>query len=93
VNDFVADICGEDVSVTLTVKVDDPAVVGVPEIFPVVVVSVNPAGKVPDEMDQVYGMEPPVAAKVVVYGVPTVPPGNEVVVTERRATTLKVKDF
>ena len=32
--------------VTFIVNVDDPAAVGVPEIFPVVVVSVNPAGKV-----------------------------------------------
>ena len=66
VNDLVADICGVEVSVTFIVKVDDPAVVGVPEIFPVVVVSVNPAGKVPDEIDHVRGRLPPAATTLAV---------------------------
>ena len=92
-NDLVADICGDDISVTFIVKVEAPAVVGVPEIFPVVVANVNPAGKVPEEIDHVSGSEPPVATTVVVYGTPTVPAGNEVVVIDRGATTLKVKDF
>jgi hypothetical protein len=39
-------------SVTLTVKVEDPAVVGVPEIVPLVE-RLNPAGKDPELMLQV----------------------------------------
>jgi hypothetical protein len=51
-------------SVTFTVKVEEPAVVGVPEIVPVVE-SVKPAGKDPELMLQEYGAVPPVAASVV----------------------------
>lgn len=50
---FVADICGEDVSVTLTVKDEVPDAVGVPEMTPVLAASVKPAGRVPESMDQV----------------------------------------
>ena len=46
-------------SVTLTVKLDEPAVVGVPEIVPPE--RVNPAGSVPLATDHVYGGDPPVA--------------------------------
>ena len=52
-------------SVTLTVKLLVPVPVGVPEITPVLEASASPAGKVPAEMDQVYGVVPPVAASVV----------------------------
>ena len=40
-------------SCTCTVKVEVPAVVGVPEITPVELVKVSPAGKLPDVTDQV----------------------------------------
>jgi len=40
-------------SVTVAVKLDVPLVVGVPEITPVVPASVNPAGRLPDVIDQV----------------------------------------
>jgi hypothetical protein len=40
-------------SLTCTVKLDVPVVVGVPETTPVVVLSVNPAGKLPAESDHV----------------------------------------
>ena len=51
-------------SVTLNVmEVGPPAVVGVPEIMPLEL-SDSPAGKVPEDIDQVYGVVPPVAAKV-----------------------------
>ena len=44
-----------------------PAVVGVPEITPVVVFKDNPAGRLPEARVQVvYVPLPPVAAKVVV---------------------------
>ena len=45
--DAVADSVGDELSVTFTVKVDDPAVVGVPEITPEEE-SVSPAGRDPD---------------------------------------------
>ena len=47
-------------SCTLTVKLEVPAVVGVPVIDPEL--SESPAGRDPDEMDQVYGVVPPVGA-------------------------------
>ena len=46
-------------SVTLTVKLADPAAVGVPEI--VLPARVSPAGSAPVATDQVYGGDPPVA--------------------------------
>ena len=55
-------------SVTLTVKLDVPSAVGVPEITPVDADSVNPAGSFPELIDQlyVYGAAPPVAVRVAV---------------------------
>ena len=52
-------------SFTCTVNEAVPDVVGVPEITPVEAARLNPAGKDPDEIDQVYGVFPPVAASVV----------------------------
>jgi len=49
----------EALSVTLTVKLDGPAVVGVPEIVPPE--RLSPAGSDPLATDQVYGGVPPVA--------------------------------
>ena len=47
-NDFVA-VCAVSAveSVTLAVKLNDPAVVGVPEIVPLAAASVRPAGNAP----------------------------------------------
>ena len=52
-NDFVA-VCavGAVESVTLTVKLNVPAVVGVPEIVPLAVASVRPPGNAPALMLQ-----------------------------------------
>ena len=67
-------------SVTLAVKFDVPAVVGVPVIVPVLE-SVRPAGSDPALMDHVYGVVPPEAPRVCCgYTVPAVPPGSDVVV-------------
>jgi hypothetical protein len=41
-----------------------PAAVGVPAIAPELAVKDNPAGRVPELIDQVYGVVPPVAASV-----------------------------
>ena len=64
--------------VALTVKLDVPAVVGVPVITPPTSI-LKPAGKLPPEMSQVIGAVP-VAASVALYDTPTLPFGNEVVV-------------
>jgi len=49
-------------SVTFTVKLLVPGPVGVPEIAPVLGANTRPAGKVPETIDQVYGVVPPEAA-------------------------------
>jgi hypothetical protein len=51
VSDFVA--VSELASATCTVKLLVPVPVGVPEIVPVLGVSVNPVGREPEVMDQV----------------------------------------
>ena len=67
VNDFAADCAvGAVESVTLAVKLNDPAVVGVPEIVPLAAAIVRPAGNVPELMLQLYGVVPPLAANIVV---------------------------
>jgi len=52
-NDWVA-VCavGAVESVTFAVKLNDPVVVGVPEIVPLAAASVRPAGKAPEVMFQ-----------------------------------------
>jgi hypothetical protein len=57
------------------VKVELPAVVGVPDSTPAEL-SVRPAGREPEFTDQVYGVVPPVAVRVTEYGTPTVPAGG-----------------
>jgi hypothetical protein len=58
-------VAGEPESVTLTVKLEVPAVVGIPEIVPVDAVRVRPAGNAPEVILQLYGVVPFVAANVV----------------------------
>jgi hypothetical protein len=50
---------GEELSAAWTVKLYHPAVVGVPEITPVVETIESPGGRVPNTIDQVYGEAPP----------------------------------
>jgi len=57
---------GLEESVTFTVTVTVAAAVGVPEMTPVLVAIVNPVGRVPEVMDQLYGVAPPVAVRVAV---------------------------
>ena len=59
VNDNGAVVDTDALSVTFTVKLDDDAAVGVPEIVPPE--RLNPAASDPVAMDQVYGGDPPVA--------------------------------
>jgi phosphohistidine swiveling domain-containing protein len=63
----------------LTVKLDVPTAVGVPEITPVVPARFKPVGNVPLPIVHVIGVSP-VAASVWLYAVPTVPFGNVAVV-------------
>jgi hypothetical protein len=58
-------------------KLTVPAVVGVPEIKPLLKFNDRPAGKLPRDTDQAKGAEPPETATVWEYAVPTVPPGND----------------
>src|SRR3972149_4405203 len=51
-------------SVTCTVKLDTPAVVGMPLISPVALLSVSPAGSVPTVSAHTYGVFPPAAVSV-----------------------------
>jgi hypothetical protein len=81
VNDLVAVSLGDDETATCTVKVEEPAVVGVPESVPPLL-RLRPAGKLPEAMLQEYGVRPPDAARVVEYAVPAVPLGSEAVVIE-----------
>ena len=64
--------------VTWTVKSKVPAAVGVPPRAPAEE-RVRPAGSVPADTDQVYGVVPPVAANVWLYAVPAVPDASEAV--------------
>jgi len=72
----VALCCGFELSVTVTVAVEVPGVVGVPvTVHPV---NVNPAGRAPPVIEQVYGPIPPVIPIGALYGVPAVPFGRGV---------------
>jgi hypothetical protein len=51
-------------SVALTVKLYVPAVVGVPEMTPVLPDNLKPAGSAPPLIAHVYGVVPPLAASV-----------------------------
>jgi hypothetical protein len=74
----------EALSVTLTVKLEGPAIVGVPEI--VLPDRLKPAGRDPLAIDHVYGGVPPVALSVCEYATPTVPGPNDEVVMTRGGT-------
>src|SRR5208337_718681 len=71
-------------SVTFTVKLLVAAAVGVPAIAPVPAVNVRPAGNVPAVMDHVYGVVPPLAPSIWLYGLLIMPSGiGEAVVMVR----------
>ncbi len=87
-------MCFYGAELTITVNPVVPAAVGVPEITPEVE-SVNPAGRVPELIVHVYGVIPPVAVRVALYGVPTTTDGSDVVVMASGggATTLMANAF
>lgn len=77
-NGLVAFCTVEDESATCTVKLNWPALVGVPLIVPPVL-KLRPVGNEPDANVHEYGVAPPVAASVDEYAVPTVPLGKTAV--------------
>src|SRR5579864_6631051 len=60
-------------SLTWAVKVNGPAVVGVPEITPVAVSRTKPEGRLPEMIENEYGGTPPPATNCEEYGTPTIP--------------------
>jgi hypothetical protein len=66
-------------SVTFTVKDVVPTAVGVPLIWPVAEFNAKPFGKLPPKIIHVYGVVPPVAARIVEYTLPNFALGIEVV--------------
>jgi hypothetical protein len=50
---------------TVTPKEELPLPVGCPEMIPVDGARLSPAGRLPEEIDQVYGAVPPVACRAV----------------------------
>ena len=66
---------GDSDSIAVTVKVTEPAVVGVPEIAPAGE-SASPSGSLPDVTDQVSGPIPARVLSVAAYRAPTVARGS-----------------
>jgi hypothetical protein len=73
-------------SATRTVNETVPAAVGVPVIWPAAL-RFNPAGNDPADKDQLYGVVPPLAARVAEYPLFTCPPGSDEVVMLTGGTT------
>ena len=79
----------EVASVTCAVKLNAAAVVGLPDISPVVWLRVNPSGSAPALTDQLYEGTPPVAVSVWLYGARRVPEGRDDVVIDRGVEAAK----
>jgi len=56
---------GFSASATVAVKLTVPAAVGVPEMIPSDGTRLSPAGRLPEEIDHVYGAAPPLACRTV----------------------------
>jgi len=66
------DSTGELLSLTVTVKLDDPVAAAVPEMVLAADDNERPVGKPPEEIAHVYGAVPPVACRVCTKAAPTV---------------------
>src|SRR6185436_15093561 len=86
VNAFVG--AAPALSTTRTVKLLVPAVVGVPDMTPVLVLILNPSGRDPADMDHVSGAVPPAAVMVFEYAAFAVPLGMELVVIVSSTATV-----
>ena len=69
---------GDEESETVTLNVAVPLADGVPEITPPAE-SVNPAGRLPEVIDQLYPGVPPLAESDALYAVPLCAPGSPLV--------------
>ena len=78
--------------VALTVKLDVPAVVGVPVIAPVVPFKFKPVGRLPLAIAHVIGVVP-VALSVWLYALFAVPSGSEAVVIVGGAATTMLREL
>jgi hypothetical protein len=76
--------------VTRTVKLVVPSAVGIPSRTPAAD-RLRPAGTLPADTDQLYGVVPPVAASVWLYAIFTAPAGSETVVIVGAAAALTVR--
>jgi hypothetical protein len=76
----------------VTVKLEAPAVVGVPEIAPEVL-RINPAGKLPVVTLQAMVPAPPVDCNVALYAVLTTPFGSDAVEMASRALMVMLNDW
>jgi hypothetical protein len=87
----------ELLAASVTSKVTDALLlpVGVPLIVPVLLVKLKPAGKAPELTVHLKGPVPPDSLNVVVYAVPAVAAGMEVVLMAGSGFTLicNVEDF
>src|SRR6185503_2940499 len=78
----------ESASTTLTVKFALPAAVGVPLIC--APERLNPDGRVPAEISQLYGALPPLAWRACEEAAPTCPPGKLLVAMVRAGAIAKL---
>jgi hypothetical protein len=85
---FVAVRAGLELSMILNVTDLDPTVEAIPETTPVAALSVSPAGRAPEEIDQVIGATPPISASWVEYATPTTGLGTAVVVMAGPVTLI-----
>ena len=70
-------------SLTRTVKLNVPTVVGVPLMVPELAFKLSPLGSDPAVIAQLYGVVPPVATSDVEYEMPVDPPGAEDVLIDK----------
>lgn len=84
VNSLVAE--PDTLSITRMVKVDDPTMVGVPDMTPCA--RVSPGGSDPLAKNQLYGGVPPDALSPCEYAAPTEPGGKPVVVMLRTGALI-----
>src|SRR5689334_17470772 len=81
-------------SVSVTVKRNAPAEVGVPARAPLGASSVSPGGAVPADRVKTYGGVPPAPAMVVAYATPVAPSGKAAGdVRVRAPATVRVKSL
>ena len=92
-NCLVAICCGVPESVACAVKLDMPAVVGVPVIAPVAAFKVRPAGKVPTEIAHVTAGVPPLDCSVALYTELTAPVASELLVITSCWTMVRLSAF